>query len=77
MFPLSNIIRILSQTITENHISLIHFIHLSLPCNLHFLRILYIIGQKDESNVMIKLLGQKSEPNKIVIIKFVAAAVRN
>lgn len=51
--------------------------HLSLPCNLHILRILHVTGQRGKPSVIIILRNQKSEPNKVITIRFAAAAVRN
>ena len=49
--------------------SLITSMHLSLPCNLHFLRILHIPGQRREHTTIIKLLRQKSKLKRDTTIK--------
>ena len=51
--------------------------HLFLSCSLHFLRIFHVAGQKDKSSVVVMLRNQKSEPNKVVIMRFVAVAMKS
>ena len=61
------------HTATWSHASVVHPMHLSLACGLHFLRVFHVAGRRHELRVVIGLC-QESEPKGVAAMDFIAVA---